>query len=105
MKRIIGMLAIVGFLAGCGSTPTARWASATQALTVARDTTLTLHTAGIVDDPTLVKLDKIEKTARGALAVAETQLPDGGDSFEEWMLVAKGGIVELAKTYGESSSK
>jgi hypothetical protein len=92
-------------LAGCGSTPTARWASAAESLNIARDTTLELHAAGVVSDATLIKADKVEKVARGALKVAEAQLPEGGEGFEHWLSVAKGGIIELAAAYAEEVQK
>lgn len=108
MRRITAVLCGLAFLAGlvgCGTTPTARWATAQEALTVARDTTLALHEAGAVSDATLVKADKVEKVARGALKVAESQLPEGGETFEQWIAVAKGGIAELAAAYAEEVSK
>ena len=33
------------------------------------------------------------------LDVAYTQLPDGGDQFDDWLDIAKGSLTELAKTY------
>lgn len=99
--RLVNLVAAVSaaLLAGCSASPTQRWVASSEALVTARDTTLTLHSANIIDDVTLVRLDKVEKVARGALDVARTQLPDGGDSFEEWMAVARGALRELALSY------
>jgi hypothetical protein len=98
VKRLIGMIAIVGFLAGC-VTPSQRWSASTSALQTARTVTMTLHEGGVIDNGQLAEAHKIDLTVRGALDVAETQLPDGGGTFEEYMAVAEGGLKALAKTY------
>ena len=98
-KALCGLAAMVVFLAGCGSTPTARWTSTAEGFNAARKVVLNLHANDIVDDKTLIDLDKVEKVGRGALDVAYTQLPDGGDQFEDWLAVARGSLTELAKTY------
>ncbi len=100
MKRIAGMLVIVGFLAGC-VTPSQRWSSATSALQTAREVTMTLHKGGAIDDGALKTAHDLDMTVRGALDVAETQLPDGGDTFEQFMAVAEGGLKGLAATYSK----
>lgn len=98
-KALAGLGLMVVFLAGCGTTPTARWASTADGFNAARKVVLDLHEHQIVDDAAIVKLDRVEKVGRGALDVAYTQLPDGGDQFEDWLTVAKGSLTELAKTY------
>ncbi len=98
-KALCGLAAMVVFLAGCGSTPAARWDSTASGFNAARKVVLDLHANEVIDDATLVRLDKSEKVGRGALDVAYTQLPDGGDQFEDWLKVAQGSLTELAKTY------
>lgn len=100
---LCGLAALTVFLSGCGTTPTARWTSTAEGFNAARKVVLSLHQNDIIDDPTLIELDKVEKVGRGALDVAYTQLPDGGDNFENWLDIAKGSLTELAKTYGGNS--
>lgn len=99
-KAALSFLVGVTFLAGCGSTPKQRWSITQEGFNTTRKVVLDLHANQVIDDPTLVKLDKIEKAGRGALSVAYSQIPDGGDAFEDWLKVAQGSLVELAKTYG-----
>ena len=96
---LCGLAALTVFLSGCGTTPTARWASTAEGFNAARKVVLSLHQNDVIDDKTLIDLDKVEKVGRGALDVAYTQLPDGGDQFDDWLDIAKGSLTELAKTY------
>lgn len=104
MTRVSRILRCAAFLSAfmltaCSATPSQRWMASSEALITARETILTLHQADIIGDADLVRADKVEKVARGALAVAKTQLPDGGESFEEWLSVARGALRELALSY------
>ena len=92
-------LAFLAGLAGCGTTPSQRWSASTSALQTARTVTMTLHEGGVIDNRQLADAHKIDLTVRGALDVAETQLPAGGATFEEYMAVAEGGLKALASTY------
>lgn len=83
-------------LAGC-RTPTQEWAAARETLTAAQDGVLELHAGGIISDKELVQIDVAAQTARRALAVAETRLPDGGPEFEDWMNVAQEALQRLVQ--------
>jgi hypothetical protein len=94
------LLALACLVAGGGcaavDSPTQRWAIARQSLTTVQDTVLPLHAAGAVSDDELLRIDVIVQTARRALAVAESQLPDGGTTFDQWLAIARGGLDALA---------
>lgn len=98
-KCALAFLVGVSFLSGCGSTPKQRWLVTQEGFNATRKVVLDLHANEVIDDQTLVSLDKVEKAGRGALSVAYTQLPDGGQQFEDWLSVAQGSLTELAKTY------
>lgn len=104
MNRLHALVACLLALlcAGCDSTPTQRWAASSEALITARTTVLTLHSQAVIDDAEFVRMDRVEKLARGALDVAKSQLPDGGDSFEEWLTIATGALRKLALSYQET---
>lgn len=89
-------LLLLVFLVGCGTTPTARWAQARETLTAAQDTVLSLHENGVIDDKLFLKMNTLDKSARNALKVAETQLPAGGQTFEDWMSVTTAAIKQIA---------
>jgi PBP1b-binding outer membrane lipoprotein LpoB len=71
------LAAIALVLAGCASSPEARWAQARTTLTTAQDSALVLHSTGAIDDETLVdRVNPAVQTARVALERAEALLPD-----------------------------
>lgn len=98
-RAALAFLVGVSFLSGCGSTPKQRWLVTQEGFNATRKVVLDLHANEVIDDQTLVSLDKVEKAGRGALSVAYSQLPDGGQQFEDWLSVAQGSLSELAKTY------
>ena len=73
----VALLLLAAALAGCASTPTARWAQARESLTVAQDAALELHAQGVLPDRALVIADPAAQAARAALQAADEQLPDG----------------------------
>jgi len=100
-NALCGLAAMVVFLAGCGATPAQRWDAATSAMQTAREVTMTLHVGGAITDDDVRTVHKIDLATRGALDVAYTQLPDGGDTFESYMAVAQQGLIDVAKVYGK----
>lgn len=96
--RIAILLTLLLCLAGCAVTPTARWAQARDALTTGQNVTLQLHDAGVVSDEELVAADQGVQAARRALSIAESQLPDGGQTFEQWMHLVDG-VLETLQQY------
>ncbi|MDI1345267.1 MAG: hypothetical protein PSV22_14365 [Pseudolabrys sp.] len=84
-------------LVACTSTPSRQWASARDALTIAQDTVLELRKVDAISDADLVAADRLVQPARKALAVAETQLPEGGKTFDEWMAVVRATLVKIAE--------
>ena len=63
---------------------------------------MTLHQGGAISDDDLIAVHKIDLATRGALDVAYTQLPDGGETFEDYMGVAQGGLRSMAEVYGKA---
>ena len=100
-KALFGLALVVGFLPGCGATPSQRWDAATTAMQTTREVTITLHQGGAITDDDVRAVHKIDLATRGALDVAYTQLPDGGDTFEAYMAVAQQGLVDAAKVFGK----
>ena len=98
---LCGLVALTVFLSGCGSTPTQRWDAATTAMQTTREVTMTLHQGGAITDDDVRIVHKIDLATRGALDVAYTQLPDGGETFESYMAVAQQGLVDVAKVFGK----
>jgi hypothetical protein len=96
--RLLVVAAIVLLsLPGCAATPTQRWAQARETLTATQDTTLTLYDAGLVTKDQLIAMDPYVRSVRVALAVAETDLPDGGNGFDSQLEAAQAALAELRK--------
>lgn len=93
-RMMLSLLVVVVFVA-CSANPTNRWAQARSTLSVAQDTVLIAHQAGLVSDDALVKSDPLVKAARAALARAESYLPAGGTSFEHWMGIVDAILIRL----------
>jgi hypothetical protein len=100
--------AMVGFaivtLAAC-TTPTQRWAVARQGLTTAQESMITLREANVMDDEDILTADPFVQSARKGLALAETQLPDGGTMFEQWIMPAEAALTELARLRREAAAQ
>jgi hypothetical protein len=95
LRSLLCVLICVGFV-GC-RTPTRDWAAARETLTAAQNGVLELHAGGVIGDAELVRIDIAVQTARRALAVAETRLPEGGPEFEDWMEVAREALEALVR--------
>lgn len=99
--------AVMAFLAGCASnpdmTPTRQWVIASDSLNAVRNATVDLHDAGIVSKDDIQAMDPAEKIARKAINVAQTTLPEGGFTFNEWMLVFNEAMKTLAAKYAEKA--
>lgn len=103
--KIIVRIALIAFVAAflamlsaCNTTPERRWAAEREALTAAEGTVLNLHKAGIIPDQEFTKMNDVVASAREALAVAKTQLPAGGNTFEDWMEVFKAALARFAES-------
>ena len=86
---------LLTLLAGCSATPTQRWAEARIALTAAQDAIVDLYDAGLIDDEEMASTEPVIKPARKALEVAESQLPEGGATFEQLLGMARAAVEEL----------
>lgn len=103
IRLISAMLAIV-LLVGCGSatqdmTPSRQWVIASDSLNAVRDATVDLYDAGVISKDDLKALDPAEKVARKAITVAATTLPEGGQTFADWMHVFNESMKTLAEQY------
>ena len=103
-RKALALLALPTFLlTGC-VTPTQRWDSATLAIQATREVTMTLHSGGAITDDDVREVHKVDLATRGALDVAYTQLPGGGDTFDHYMDVAEAGLKGISDTYGKPAS-
>lgn len=99
---LIALLAAV-LLVACSSNPTNRWAQARDGLSRAETLVLDGHTAGRVSDETLLELDPLIRSARRSLTVAESQLPEGGDTFDKNLAIVEAAADELLRQYGTNT--
>lgn len=70
------LAATASLLAGCASSPTARWAQARETLTAAQDATVDLWDRDLLEPEALVVADPAVRAARAALEAARVRLPD-----------------------------
>jgi hypothetical protein len=82
---LMPLLLGLGLAAGCALTPTARYAQGVRALDTA--TALAIQASPRLSDEQIVTTDTAIRSARSALGVAKSQLPDGGTTFEDYMLI------------------
>lgn len=90
---ILLVLGLCFLMAGCAYTPTKRWAAAREGLTAATQTLSSLATQDILSDKEIVMANKLVQSARAALEAAETQLPAGGKTFDDYLDIV-GAIVQ-----------
>jgi len=97
MRRIaIPFLVLVLIVStGCGITPKNRWAQARSTLTATTSGLTEAAKAGFLSDRDIVTTDVIVKSARRALEVAETQLPEGSESFNDYLDITDAVIEKL----------
>ena len=98
MKRlasIASLFALLITLVACGSTPNAKYYQAATALGTVEGILATASTNGLLPDDVMVQTEPGVRAAHGALAAAKTQLPAGGDSFDDWLDIATGAISTL----------
>lgn len=89
------LILIAAFIAGCATSPTAKWAQAREALTTAQDVLVLQHESGRVNDVDFVRIGEYFAPARAALDQAAVYLPDGGKSFEDRLSVVKAFIKQM----------
>ncbi len=94
MKNLSALL-IVLTLVACSTNPTNQWAQSRATLTVAQDTVIIAHSSGLIGDQTLVDSDPVAQTARAALDKAQEFLPEGGQSFEQYMAIVDAMLARL----------
>ncbi len=82
---------------GCAATPQTRWAQARESLTSATQLATLAAKQGYMDDKQIVAVDTAIQAARAALTVAETQLPNGGQTFESYMDIASAVLEKLTE--------
>lgn len=104
MIRFVSLVVfVVMLMSGCGTTASQRWVVASDSLNAVRDATVDLYEAGVISKDDLKSLDPAEKVARKALTVSHTMLPDGGSTFEDWMLVFKEAMKTLSEQYAKKA--
>lgn len=88
-------------LGGCATDPQTRWAQGREALTSATLLATQAVEAGKLSDRQILAVDAAIQSARRALEVAETQLPDGGQTFDSYMNIVSGVLDRLIETLSE----
>jgi hypothetical protein len=100
-----GLLSLLVFGAGCAKSPTARWAQARDALTVAQNTARAANQNGALSNKDFIAIDPFAQAVRGALAEAEKELPDGGKTFDWYMNLAERVLRQLSTPVPPSSKE
>lgn len=100
MRRRIrtGLLAaFVLAAAGCGTSPTERWITAAGTFEYGVKGALAAHTAGLLEDDDLRRLDPVVEGANFALDASYERLPEGGSVFDQAMDTVEAAIVQLER--------
>jgi hypothetical protein len=104
MKLFAAFVCAVMFLAGCAATPSKQWAQGREALTTTQNVLLQQAAAGNLSGEDLIAIDPLIQSARTALDVAETQLPEGGKSFESYMQIVESILTKLLEIQAKESA-
>lgn len=100
MSRLLPLLGLL-LLTACASTPEARWVKQREAVSTAQDVSVSLHQSHVIDDEQLLTVSPWIKAARLKVNQAWTQLPDGGESFDNQLDQAADLLAQIRQVLQE----